>query len=50
MFKDTSRYLDDKRTFENPKIVKQISGIYPIELHVYKSNSCQKETPFFSLI
>ena len=33
MFNDTSRYLDDIFTIDNPEFEKHIPDIYPTELH-----------------
>ena len=33
MFNDTSRYLDDIFTIDNPEFEKYIPDIYPAELH-----------------
>ena len=46
MFNDTSRYLDDKFTIDNPEFEKYIPDIYPAELQLYKANTSDKETSF----
>ena len=47
MFNDTSRYLDDIFTFDNPEFDKYISDIYPAELQLNKANTSDKETSSF---
>ena len=47
MFDDTSRYLDDIFTIDNPDFEKHIPDIYPTELQLNKSITSDKET--FSL-
>ena len=49
MFKDTSRYLDDIFTIDNPEFEKHTSDIYPAELHLNKANTSDKETSFLDL-
>ena len=44
MFNDTSRYLDDIFTIDNPEFEKHISDIYPAELKLNKENTSDKET------
>ena len=44
MFNDTSRYLDDIFTIDNPEFEKHIPDIYPAELHLNKANTSDKET------
>ena len=39
MFNDTSQYLDDIFTINNPEFEKHISNIYPAELQLNKSTS-----------
>ena len=39
MFNDTSRYLDDSFTNDNPEFEKHIADIYPAELHWNKVNT-----------
>ena len=49
MFNDTSRYLDDIFTIDNPEFEKYIPDIYPPELQLNKANTSNKETPFLDL-
>ena len=49
MFNDTSRYLDDIFTIDNPEFEKHISDIYPAELQLNKANTSYKETSFLDL-
>ena len=49
MLNDTSRYLDDIFTIDNPEFEKHIPDIYPTELQLYKENSSDKETSFLDL-
>ena len=49
MFNDTSRYLDDIFTIDNPAFEKHISDIYPAELWLNKANTSDKETSFLDL-
>ena len=49
MFNDTSRYLDDIFTIDNPEFEKHISDIYPAELKLNKANTSDKETSFLDL-
>ena len=49
MFNDTSRYLDDIFTIDNPEFEKYISDIYPAELQLNKANTSDKETSFLDL-
>ena len=49
LFNDTSRYLDDIFTIENPEFEKYIPDIYPAELQLNKSNTSDKETSFLDL-
>ena len=44
MFNDTSRYLHDIFTIDNPEFEKHISDIYPAELQLIKANTSDKET------
>ena len=44
MINDTSRYLDDIFTIDNPEFEKLISDIYPAELQLNKANTSDKET------
>ena len=49
MFNDTSRYLDDIFTIDNPEFEKHIPDIYPRELQLNKANTSDKETSFLDL-
>ena len=49
MFNDTSRYLDDIFTIDNPEFEKNISDIYPAELQLNIANTSDKETSFLDL-
>ena len=49
MFNDTSRYLDDIFTIDNPEFEKHIPDIYPTELELNKANTLDKETSFLDL-
>ena len=49
MFNDTSRYLDDIFTIDNPEFEKYIPDVYPAELHLNKANTSDKETSFLDL-
>ena len=49
MFNDTSRYLEDIFTIDNPEFEKHISDIYPAELQLNKANTSDKETSFLDL-
>ena len=49
MFNDTSRYLDDISTVNNPEFEKHVSDIFPKELQVNKANTSDKETSFLDL-
>ena len=49
MFNDTSRYLDDIFTINNPEFEKYIPDIYPAELQLNKANTSDKETSFLDL-
>ena len=49
MFNDTSRYLDDIFTIDNPEFEKYIPGIYPGERQLNKANTLDKETSFLDL-
>ena len=44
MFNDTSRYLDDIFTIDNPEFKKPIPDIYPTELQLNKANISDKGT------
>ena len=48
-FNDTSRYLDDIFTIENPEFAEHIPVIYPRELQLDKANTSDKETSFLDL-
>ena len=45
-FNDTSRYLDDIFTIDNPTFAEHIPDIYPRELQLNKANTSDKETSF----
>ena len=49
MFNDTSRYLDDIFTIDNPEFEKYMHDIYPAELQLNKANTSDKETSFLDL-
>ena len=49
MFNDTSRYLDDIFTINNPEFEKYIPDTYPAELQLNKANTSDKETSFLDL-
>ena len=49
MFNDTSRYLDDIFTIDNPEFEKHIPDIYPTELRLNKAITSDKETFFLDL-
>ena len=49
MFNDTSRYLDDIFTIDNPEFEKHIPDIYPAELQLNKTNTSDKDTSFLDL-
>ena len=46
MFNDTSRYLNDIFTIDNPEFEKHIPDIYPTELQLNKAITADKETSF----
>ena len=48
-FNDTSWYLDDIFTIDNPEFEKHIPDIYPTELQLNKANTSDKETSFLDL-
>ena len=48
-FNDTSRYLDDIFTIDNPTFAEHIPDIYPRELQLNKANTSDKETSFLDL-
>ena len=47
MCNDTSRYLDDIFTIDNPEFEKFIPDIYPAVLELNKANTSDKETSSF---
>ena len=49
MFNDTSRYLYDIFTIDNPEFEKHIFDIHPAELQLNKTNTSYKETSFSHL-
>ena len=49
MFNDTSRYLDDIFTIDNPEFEKHIPDIYPRELQLNEANISDKETSSLDL-
>ena len=49
MCNDTSRYLDDIFTINNPEFEKHIPDIYPTELQLNKAITPDKETSFLDL-
>ena len=49
MFNDTSRYLDDIFTIDNPEFEKHNPDIYPTELQLNKAITSDKETSFLDL-
>ena len=49
-FNDTSRYIDDVFTINNPAFSEHISDIYPRELQFIKANTSDTETSFLDLI
>ena len=46
---DTSLYLDDIFTIDNPEFAEHIPDIYPRELQLNKANTSDKETSFLDL-
>ena len=50
MFNDTSRYLDDISTIDNPEFKKHIPDIYPTGLQLNKTNTSDKETSFLYIL
>ena len=48
-FNDTSRYLDDIFTIDNPEFAVHIPDIYPSELQLNKANISDKDTSFLDL-
>ena len=49
MFNDTSRYLDDIFTIDNPEFEKHIPDIYPAEPKLNKAITSDKDTSFLDL-
>ena len=49
MFNDTSRYLDDIFTIDNPEFYKHIPDMYPTELQLNKANTSDKDISFLDL-
>ena len=49
MCNDTSRYIDDMFTIDNPEFGKIISDIYPTDLQLNEANTSDKETSFLDL-
>ena len=49
MFNDTSRYLDDIFTIDNPEFEKYNTDIYQAELQCNKANTSDKESSFLDL-
>ena len=49
MFNNTSRYLDDTFTIDNPECDKHIADIYPTTLKLNKANTSDKETSFLDV-
>ena len=49
MFNDTSRYIDDIVTIDNPAFEKNIPDIYPAKLQLNKANNSDKETSSLDL-
>ena len=49
LFNDTSRYIDDIFTIDNPEFEKYIPDVYPAELQLNKANTSDKETSFLDL-
>ena len=48
-FNDTSRYLDDIFTIDNPAFPEHILDVYSRELQLNKANTSDKETSFLDL-
>ena len=46
---DTSRYLDDIFTIDNPAFAEHIPDMYPREFQLNKANTCETETSFLDL-
>ena len=49
MLNDSSRYLDDVFTINNPEFEKHIPDIYQTELRLNKANTSDKESSFLDL-
>ena len=49
MFYDTSRYLDDIFTIDNPEFDKHVTDLYPAELHLNQANTSDTDTSFLDL-
>ena len=49
MFNDTSQYIDDIFTIDNPEFEKHIPDIYPAERQLNRANTSDKETSFLDL-
>ena len=49
MFNDTSRYLDDIFTIDNPEFEKSIPDMYPTEPQLNKANTSDKRSSFLNL-
>ena len=49
LLNDTSRYLDDIFTIDNPEFENHIPDIYPTKLQLNKANTSDKETSFLDL-
>ena len=49
MFNNTSRYVDEIFTIDNPEFEKHIPNIYPTELQLNNANTSDKETTFLDL-
>ena len=49
MFNETSRYLDDIFTIDNPEFEKHIPDIYPTELQLNKAITSDKDISFLDL-
>ena len=48
-FNDTSRYLDDIFTIDNPAFAEHVNDIYQRELKLNKANTSDKETSFLDV-
>ena len=49
MINDTSRYLGDIFTFDDPEFQKYFPDIYPAEPQLNKANTADKQISFFDL-